>query len=212
LKRNLRKVFAQSKNVQQGLMQWGKIKSEVLYPPAPPRDYRTEEYGDFIFSPARLSPLKRVPLLIEALAQTKNTCAVIAGDGPEKEQIESLIRKNSLQGRVEMLGHVSEDQLVDLYGRCRAVYYAPVREDFGLVTVEAFESAKPVITAADSGGPTELVQHQVNGFVVNADPPSLANAITTLSEDRTFAEKLGTSAREFAKTITWPATVSRLLA
>ncbi|HET6267749.1 MAG TPA: hypothetical protein VFG11_08530, partial [Acidobacteriota bacterium] len=39
LKHNVRKVFAQSQNIQQGLIRWGNIPSEVLYPPAPPRNY-----------------------------------------------------------------------------------------------------------------------------------------------------------------------------
>jgi glycosyltransferase involved in cell wall biosynthesis len=211
LKKNVRKVFAQSKNIQDGLMQWGKIKSDVLYPPAPPRKYRNEQYGDFIFCPARLNSLKRVSLLVEALAQTKNARAKIAGDGSEKERIEWLIAKNNLKSRVELLGHVSEDQLVELYSRCRAVFYAPIQEDFGLVTVEAFASGKPVLTATDSGGPTELVQHQINGFVVNPDPASVANAITNLFDDPSSAEKLGNTALQFSKSITWPNTVTRLL-
>jgi glycosyltransferase involved in cell wall biosynthesis len=192
-------------------MQWGKIKSDVLYPPAPPRNYRNEQYGDFIFCPARLNSLKRVSLLVEALAQTKNARAKIAGDGSEKERIEWLIAKNNLKSRVELLGHVSEDQLVELYSRCRAVFYAPIQEDFGLVTVEAFASGKPVLTATDSGGPTELVQHQINGFVVNPDPASVADAITNLFDDPSSAEKLGNTALQFSKSITWPNTVTRLL-
>ena len=43
--------------------------------------------------------------------------------------------------------------------------YPPYDEDFGYVTLEAFLSRKPVITATDSGGPNEFVVDGVNGFV-----------------------------------------------
>lgn len=211
LKKNVRKLFAQSKNIQKGLLQWGNIPSVVLYPPPPQRNYRTEEYGDFILSPSRLTPLKRVPMLIEALANTKNVRTVIAGDGDERKRIEALIEKHGLKERVQMIGQVSDDRLVELYSRCRAVYYAPSNEDFGLVTMEAFACAKPVITATDSGGPTELVQDQINGFVVLPDAAEIARVITSLLDEPPLAEKLGTAAYDFAKTITWPETVKRLL-
>lgn len=211
LKKNVRKLFAQSKNIQKGLLRWGKIPSVVLYPPPPQRNYRTEEYGDFILSPSRLTPLKRVPMLIEALANTKNVRTVIAGDGDECKRIEALIEKHGLKERVQMIGQVSDDRLVELYSRCRAVYYAPSNEDFGLVTMEAFACAKPVITGTDSGGPTELVQDQINGFVVSPDAAAIARVITSLFEEPPLAEKLGTAAYDFAKTITWPETVKRLL-
>ena len=41
----------------------------MLYPPPPQRDYRCDEYGDYIFVVSRLTPLKRVDLLIRALAE-----------------------------------------------------------------------------------------------------------------------------------------------
>ena len=45
-----------------------KLKPQVLYPPAPQRNYRCDGYGDYIFMVSRLTRLKRADLLIEALA------------------------------------------------------------------------------------------------------------------------------------------------
>ncbi|MCP5110982.1 MAG: glycosyltransferase, partial [bacterium] len=53
----------------------------------------------------------------------------------------------------------------DYYARCRAVYFGPRNEDFGFVTIEAFRSRKCVITCRDSGGPLDLVQDGVSGFI-----------------------------------------------
>lgn len=209
---NLRKLFAQSKNIQVGLRRWGNIPSEVLYPPPPQREYRTESYGDFILSPSRLSPLKRTHLLIESLAKTRKGKAVLVGDGPERGRIVELIRQHSLESRVELAGHLTESELAGLYARCRAVFYAPVNEDYGLVPIEAFRSRKPVLTATDSGGATELVRHERSGFVVSPDSAELAACITRLFEQAALAETMGSDAFEDTKHINWPDTVARLLA
>jgi len=211
LKRNVDKVFAQSENVRTQLHQWGKIPSEVLYPPPPHQDYYTEEYGDFILSPARLTPLKRIPLLVEALAQTKNGKAIIVGDGPDRASILERIRAHSLENRVQWTGHVSSEELKRLYATCRAVYYAPRNEDYGLVTLEAFHSRKPVLTAVDSGGPAELVHHNINGFSVEPEASGLASCMTVLFEDKALAERMGTAGFEEWKKINWNDTVNRLI-
>ncbi len=58
---------------------------------------------------------------------------------------------------MRFLGRVSEAALTDLYATCRAVYYAPMDEDFGMVPIEALRALKPVVTATDSGGPLDFV-------------------------------------------------------
>jgi glycosyltransferase involved in cell wall biosynthesis len=208
---NLRKLFAQSKGIQQGLLKWGNIPSEVLYPPPPTRKYFTNGYGDFILSPSRLTPLKRTALLIESLAHAKVGRAVIVGDGPDRERLQNLIKHRSLENRVEMVGHADDAEVLRLYAECRAVFYAPYQEDFGLVTLEAFHSRKPVLTAVDSGGPAELVEHNVSGFLCEPEPKFFAMEIEKLFDDPSLAEALGSSAYEFSKQITWPNTVEKLL-
>ena len=86
LTKNVRKVFTISGAVKARLERWGRIKSEVLYPPPPQRAYRCETYGDYIFAVSRLAPLKRLSLLIEALAapEAAGIRCVIAGEGEEQ--------------------------------------------------------------------------------------------------------------------------------
>ena len=211
LNRNVDKVFAQSKNVQRQLQQWGNISSEVLYPPPPENGYSTKKYGDFILSPARLTHLKRVPLLLEALKNIPAGRVVLAGDGPDRDAILETIKRNGIEKRVEWAGHVTAERLKDLYAECAAVYYAPMNEDFGLVTMEAFRSRKPVITTVDSGGPAELVGHEKTGFVVAPDAESIGRCLSKLFEDAKLAESLGSAGYEQWKHITWPETVTRLL-
>ncbi len=165
LTRNVTRLVAQSRTIQARLTRFGGIPSELLYPPAPERPYRNDGYGDYVFAVSRLHALKRLDLLIEAVGRMKDSRLAfkIAGEGEEEPRLRARIDALGLAGRVELLGPVSDEALVDHYARCRAVYFAPWNEDFGFVTQEAFRSAKGVITTGDSGGPSELVRHGVNG-------------------------------------------------
>jgi glycosyltransferase involved in cell wall biosynthesis len=209
--KRLRKLFSQSKQIQDGLLRWGGHSSQVLYPPPAVRAYRTSGYEDFVLSPARLTPLKRVGLLVEALALGKTGRAVILGDGPERDSLRALVRQHSLEARVEFRGHVTDDVMVDLLARCRAVFYAPRGEDYGLVTLEAFHSRKAVVTARDSGGPVELVENDVSGLVCEPEPVAVASALQRLFEDARLAETMGQAGHGAFGHVTWPHTVETLL-
>jgi len=213
LKRNVTKLFAQSKTIQARLARWGRIPAEVLYPPPPQRDYRTESYGSFIFTVSRLHALKRIHLLVDAMAMVRNPSlkAVIVGDGPQRPALEALIRDRGLEGRVVLLGETDEKSILDRYARCRAVFFAPLREDYGLVTAEAFASRKAVLTASDSGGPVELVEDGRTGFVTEPRPEAIADKLDLLADDKTLAERMGANAFAFMSGISWEGVVRRLL-
>ena len=136
--------------------------------PHPPQElaYRCDGYGDFVLSVNRLDRAKRIDLLLEAAALDPSLEVVIAGDGPDRQRLEALARDRGLDGRARFAGRVSEEELADLYGRCLAVFYAPVDEDFGMVPFEAFLSEKPVLTTTDAGGPLEIVADGRTGLVV----------------------------------------------
>lgn len=213
LKHSVRRVFAQSRTIQERLRRWGRIPSEVLYPPPPDRAYRTESYEPFIFTVSRLQELKRLDLLVEAfrLVKDKRLRAVVIGDGPERENLAALIGRHRLGRRVLLLGPADEASVISHYGRCLAVYFAPRNEDYGFVTGEAFSSRKAVLTARDSGGPAELVKDGETGFVVEPTPADMAAALDRLAEDKALAERMGARGHQFISKLTWPRTVETLL-
>jgi glycosyltransferase involved in cell wall biosynthesis len=209
----IEKRFAISATVQARLEKWGGIHSTVLYPPAPVRDYRCDGYEPYLFAVSRLAPLKRFDLLLRALAEpvAAGIRCVIAGEGGERERLVKLRAQLGLQDRVEFPGRLSDAEMIDHLARCRAVPFVPWNEDYGFVTVEAFASAKPVITASDSGGPAELVQHGVSGFVTDPTPEALAVALRDVMTDRTRAITMGEAGATRARSMTWARAVETLL-
>jgi glycosyltransferase involved in cell wall biosynthesis len=212
LTRNVKKVFVQSRTIQQRLAMWPELRTDVLYPPAPQRPYRCDRYGEYVFMVSRLTPLKRAELLIRALATAdgQGIRAVIAGEGEDRSRLMDLLRELSLTDRVQLAGRVDDDALLEHLANCRVVCFPPVMEDYGFVTVEAFASRKAVVTCRDSGGPAELVEDGVTGFICDPSPASLAAALRRVWDDAALAERLGTAAHASGGRLSWEGAVRRL--
>jgi len=210
---NVRKVYAQSRTISARLQRWGGIASELLYPPPPQRAYRCDGYGDYIFAVSRLAPLKRLSLLIDALAnpEAAGIRCVIAGEGEERGALERAIVAKGLSSRVSLIGRIDDSQMLDHLAKCRAVCFPPYDEDYGFVTAEAFASGKAVVTCSDSGGPAELVVNDVSGKVCAPRPEALAVALRELLDDAVTAERLGQAALQRVSEMTWSRAVNQLL-
>ena len=157
---------------------WPELKSTVLYPPPPQRDYRCDGYGDYIFMVSRLTPLKRADLLVGRWR--RRTPRAIRAVHCRRRRGARRARSSSsrelgLADRVTFTGRLTDDAAASITWRGAAPScFPPLDEDYGFVTVEAFASRKAVITCRDSGGPAELVEDGVNGFVCEPTPEALA--------------------------------------
>jgi len=213
LTHNVTRVVAQSRTIQERLAQQLNIPSDVLWPPPPPRPYRCDGYGDYVLAISRLTPLKRLDLLLRAMAEpaAQHVRARIVGEGASGPALKKLARSLEVADRVTFLGRIDDDALLSHLGECRAVCFTPFDEDYGFVTGEAFASGKGVITCRDSGGPTELVRDGETGFVCEPTPVSVAAALARVTDDRALAERIGTAAAAQAAAMTWPAAVDRLV-
>jgi glycosyltransferase involved in cell wall biosynthesis len=210
-----RRVFANARNTANRALKYNGIQAEALYHPpklAARLAAAAPAYGDFVLSVGRIESVKRVDLLVSAMTRVdKPIRLVVAGDGTQRANVERVAAEAGVADRVEFLGAVEDEQLLALYRDTLAVLYPPYDEDFGYVTLEAFLSRKPVITAADSGGPNEFVIDGVNGFVRAPEPEAFADAINALARDRTRAASMGDAGHDRARTITWDGVIEKLV-
>lgn len=195
-------VSAISATVANRLHHYCDIDAAVLYPPLPLGSrYYNSPADNYILSVGRLVGIKRVDLAIKALSIVhpfvKLRIVGIAEDPLIMDYYRAEINRLGLSTRVEFLGRVSDEELLELYSRCLAVYYAPYDEDYGFVTLEAFASAKPVITASDSGGTLEFVRHMQNGLVLSPDPDTIGHAINSLIANPDLNNEMGRAGRQF---------------
>lgn len=210
--RESRDVFTISKNVSSRLKRFNGLNSKPLYPPPNYTGrYKSGDFGNYALYVGRLEQLKRCDLLIEAFRYVDTEAhLVIAGKGPQLDNLKRQAERLELSDRIHFVGFVSEKELIDLYARAFGILYAPVDEDYGYVTVEAFLSEKPVITCDDSGGTLEFVEHEHTGLVVEANPQSMGEAINKLYTDKTKAREMGAAGRPTVQGISWDYVIETL--
>jgi glycosyltransferase involved in cell wall biosynthesis len=164
----------------------------------PPRPWGNH----MVFACRQLFPRKGIRFLIEAVAHLKakypDLKLVIAGDGFERPELESLARDRGLAADCVFLGWVANAELPPLY-RAAAVSVIPsLEEGFGIPAAEAMGCAIPVV-ASDAGGLPEVVENGVCGFVVpKGEVEPLAEAIDKLLADPALRARMGAAARERA--------------
>jgi len=184
------------------------VDVKVVYPPSDLEGYRCDEF-DYFFTAGRLDHPKRVHLVIEAMRLFRGPQRlIVAGAGPEETRLRTASQDDA---RVEFAGRASSDQLIDLYAGSRAVLFVPKDEDLGLITIEAMSSSKPVVTTDDSGGPTELVEHEVTGLIVKPEPASIAAAMERLAHDVELCRVMGAAGRARAASISWASVIEVLV-
>jgi glycosyltransferase involved in cell wall biosynthesis len=178
-------LFSISETVSRRVLDFHGLDSTPLLPPLPwTRAYQEGEKGRYILSVGRLCSTKRTDLIVRSMPYLPDDISLkIVGlpDEPNYETyLKSEIDKHHLSHRVELLGSVSEDDLISLYANCFSVFYGPYDEDFGFVTYEAAKSRKPVVTTTDSGYVQEVIKKAESGIIVLPDPEKIAEAFRNL--------------------------------
>jgi glycosyltransferase involved in cell wall biosynthesis len=146
-----------------------------------------------------------------SLVKNKRIEAVIAGEGEEKDNLGVLIEKLKLSSRVKLLGEINEADKHKLLVECRAFFFAPYQEEYGIAAVEAMKRSKAVITSPDSGGPLDFVADGKSGLVAVPDAQGIADAIDKLAADEETAVRLGRAAAETVRSICWKNVVKRIV-
>jgi glycosyltransferase involved in cell wall biosynthesis len=212
----LRKTFTIAQTVTNRLEKYNHIKAETLYPPPGNQDkFKCGDFGDYILCAGRLDPMKRQHLVVHAMADSPvNLNLILIGQHVSDYSTGLLqeISSSSLSERVKVLGDVSEEEKINLFANCLAVYNGVYDEDYGYTTVEAFLSGKPVIAHTDAGGPLEFVEDGLNGFVIPPEPEAIRDCLSRLVSQKKLARELGSSARHTIekKNISWDHVIERL--
>ena len=145
----------------------------------------------------RLVYEKGVHVLVNAaqkILEKANAKIVIVGNGYVKDQLSGLVKNMGLTNKVVFTGFVDDDTLRKLQ-RCASASVVPsLFEPFGIVALEAMAAKSPVVVS-DTGGLSEIVEHDVSGVKVYVNnPDSLAWGITRVLSDDSYANWLRNNA------------------
>ena len=215
--RSADKVLVNSRFSQRNIDQAYGVESTVAYLGVDadafcPDDNPQRE--NYVLSVGSLQGKKGFGFLIDALAllhdRERPALRIIAnaGDRNEQEFLENHAASAGVQLSIELL--VSQETLVDAYRRALAVVYAPIREPFGFVPLEAMGCGTAVVGVAE-GGVTETIIHGETGFLVPRDPARFAARLGRLIADPETAAAIGRVGREVVtRNWSWEAAARRI--
>ena len=154
-------IFADSKNVQKRIHKFLGLESTVIYPPCDVDKFCWVSQGDYYLSTARLTPQKRVDIIIQAFIKLPEKRIVIASTGPDENRLKKLAEGFD---NIQFTGDINDKELKNLIGNAVATIYIPIDEDFGMSPVESMAAGKPVIGSGE-GGLLETVVHGETGWL-----------------------------------------------
>ena len=137
--------------------------------------------GDGAFYFGRLSKEKGILNLIEAINNIPGARLIIAGDGPERENIQAYIKEHKLENRITLLGYLNQNDIRENIRKCRFVTVPSIwYENCPYSILETMEIGKPII-GSKIGGIPELIQDGINGFTYeHNDVTKLTNILMKL--------------------------------
>lgn len=156
----------------------------------------TRRAGFQILFAGRLAVEKNIPLLIRAFAQLKasrhDSCLVIAGEGPERVELERLAKDLGVDSSVHFRGHLNAEDLAKEYNACDTFVLPSVLEVQAIVVLEAMRFGKPVIVTDAIASSAELVSPGDNGYIIDSKNPNfLAEKLMGLADSVELREKMG---------------------
>ncbi len=153
-----------------------------------------------VFSLGRLVHYKGFRYLVEAGKYLDDTYVIlIGGTGLLEQELQHQIVAMGLQGKVELLGRISEEDLPAYYGACDVFCLSSVQktEAFGIVQIEAMSCGKPVVaTNIPSSGVAWVNVHGESGLnVTPGNAVELAEAIRRITEREEVYRQYAENAR-----------------
>jgi len=151
-----------------------------------------------IGSIGRLHKQKDYETLIKACAKLDkekmpNVYVLIAGDGPEYNNLHALISVLNLSDRIKLLG--TRNDVPEILACFDIFVLSSVFEGFGNAVIEAMSMPIPVIST-DLPPIREIISHGENGIIVPLrEPEEIADAIVSLYMSGEFRQKLSKNAR-----------------
>jgi glycosyltransferase involved in cell wall biosynthesis len=159
-----------------------------------PSTHVNRGFNRYILCVAELQEYKAIDILVRAakplLTDDDSLTLVLAGDGPLRQDLESLASSLGIRHRTMFLGTQGASEIATLLHGCEMLVLPSRMEPFGIVLIEAMASRAPVV-ATNVGGIPEIVEHEVSGLLVEPEnPEALSAAIRRVLTDANLKKEL----------------------
>ena len=204
-------IIAPAQYVKEELISFGVKKPITVIPngintnkfkPAKSNDLKKQmglkKNDQVILCVARLAKEKSLDFLIKSFSEfsktNPNVYFAIAGDGPEKENLEKLIKSLKIKNKIHMLGCVKYDDIPQVYNGADVFVFASQTETEGMVVLEAMSSGLPVLVVKDRVF-EQFIEHRKDGILVEKDETEFSQNLDKLLKDEELRATIGANAR-----------------
>jgi len=179
-------LITNSINVKNRLKKYYNLDADIIYPPINTNNIKiinnnVQKTNNYLFV-SRLVKQKGIELVIKTFNQNQKPL-IIVGTSAKEKKWQSMAKKN-----IKFLGFVSDKKMSEIYYQSKALIYASIDEDFGMVPVEAMSHGLPVI-AYKSGGVNETIINKKTGIFFNEHSLKSLNLAIIRFEKMIFNEK-----------------------
>jgi len=189
-------LITDSINVQKRIKKYYDTQSTVIYPPvklAKQKNLNTHSQATNYLFFSRLVKQKGIELVIKTFNKNKKSLLVV-GTSYQEKKWQKLAKDN-----IKFLGFVSDTELTKIFKNSRALIYASIDEDFGMVPVEAMSYGLPVIAYLDGGVKETIIDNETGLFFRKYDERSLDQTINKFEKMNFDKRKCIKQAKKFAE-------------
>jgi glycosyltransferase involved in cell wall biosynthesis len=155
-------------------------------------------------------PWKGFDILIEVVKELPGWQLIIVGDGPEKNNLENIIKNLELNKRVKLIGAIPREKLLELLSQASIFILNTSFESFSFQVVEAMNAGVPVITTNISNL-SEIIKSGREGILVEPNNKNqIIIAIKKIEEDKNFREMIIKNAHDKVQQFSIENTITRL--
>ena len=199
IKKRALKYYAKRDKLDIAVIHYGLVKP--IYKKISRTELDLSNENVLIISIGRLIKRKGLQYLIQALGKLKveNIELLIIGDGPERDNLVKLSKKEGISHIVNFLGPVWGEKKYQYLSISDLFVLPTLHEGFGIVFLEAMHCGLPIITT-DNGGQTDFLTDGENGFLVpvkNVD--ILAERLYLMCNDSNLRQKISNTNRNGIK-------------
>jgi len=166
--------------------------SSVLHPPVDVGRFRVGRPGDRFVVLSELMTHKRIDVIVQACSQMGLPLTVM-GDGPDLRRLRSLAGET-----VEFTGRVADSEVAERLSGCAALIQCAT-EEFGIASVEAQASGRPVLALAAGGALETVIPGSSGALFSSPDVRTLMDALSTFDPGSFDSAACRASAERFSK-------------
>lgn len=155
--------------------------------------------GFTVLSVGNLVPLKGHHLIIEALLQLPEVKLIIAGSGPERDNLKALAHRLGVFDRVTFVGSLTQAELRDYYNAADVLVLASSREGWANVLLESMACGTPVVASNVGGTPEVVASPEAGRLMAERTARGVADSVKILRSAYPARE----ATRNYAEKFSW---------